>query len=100
MNDLHYKPGILKLIHHQEHLRKIEAGEVVGPIHLSVFPNNRCQLACPYCCFNKTIRNNAELSLEDFTTAMDVLSKYGLKAVEISVSFLNVLLKQQYGHDN
>ena len=84
MNDLQYRPGLNKLIHHQEHLRKIEAGEVVGPIHLSVFPNNRCQLACPYCCFNKTIRNNAELSLEDFTTAIDVLSKYGLKAVEIS----------------
>jgi len=85
MNDLRYKPGILKLIHHQEHLRKIEAGEVVGPIHLSVFPNNQCQLACPYCCFNKTLRNDAELSLEDFTTAIDVLSKYGLKATEMSL---------------
>jgi len=84
MNDLHYKPGILKLIHHQEHLKKIESGEVVGPIHLSVFPNNQCQLSCPYCCFNKTLRNDAELSLEDFTTAIDVLSKYGLKAVEMS----------------
>ena len=84
MGNEQYRPGILKLLHHQEHLAKIEKGEVVGPIHLSVFPNNFCQLECEYCCFSKTIRDKKELDLTDFITAITVLKIYGLKAVELS----------------
>jgi len=83
-NIYQYKPGIHKLIHHQEHLAKLEKREIVGPLHVSVFPNNFCQLNCPYCCFKKTERNNNELSLNDFTIATDTLVKYGLKAMEFS----------------
>jgi MoaA/NifB/PqqE/SkfB family radical SAM enzyme len=79
-----YKPGLKKLIHHQEHLAKIEKGEIVGPIHVSVFPNNFCQLDCPYCCFRETERNTEELSLDDFCRAVDILTFYGLKALELS----------------
>jgi organic radical activating enzyme len=84
MNNFQYAPGLKKLIHHQEHLSKIEKREIVGPIHLSVFPNNFCQLNCEYCCFSKTQRNSDELSLSDFKIAIDTLKKYGLKATEIS----------------
>ncbi len=79
-----YKPGIHKLIHHQEHLAKVERGEVVGPIHISMFPNNYCQLDCPYCSFGNTVRTKEELSITDFKTTVDVLTKYGLKAMEFS----------------
>lgn len=79
-----YKPGVHKLIHHQEHLAKVEKGEVVGPIHISVFPNNQCQLNCPYCSFGNTERTIEELSLHDFFSATDALVKYGLKAMEFS----------------
>jgi len=85
MNNNLFKPGLAKLIHHQEHLAKIERGDVVGPIHLSVFPNNhKCNLSCEYCCFSKTERDSKELSIDDFCVAVDTLKKYGLKALEIS----------------
>jgi MoaA/NifB/PqqE/SkfB family radical SAM enzyme len=82
-NDL-FSPGLHKLIHHQAHLAKIENGEIVGPIHVSVWPINKCQLNCPYCCFGDVDRDDVELSLDDFKNAVDVLTKYGLKALEES----------------
>jgi organic radical activating enzyme len=82
-NDL-FQPGLNKLIHHQEHLLKIEKGKIVSPIHISVWPTNRCQLRCRYCCFKKTTRTNEELDIKDFKNAIYMLSKYDLKAVEFS----------------
>jgi len=82
-NDL-FKPGLNKLIHHQEHLARIERGEIVGPIHVSVWPTNKCQLKCQYCCFKKTLRNDTQLSFGDFKTGIDTLVKHGLKATEFS----------------
>ena len=84
MDNLEYRPGLHKLIHHQDHLGKIERGEVVGPIHVSIFPNNFCQLDCPYCCFGETSRTREELSYQDFISAINVLKRYGLKALEFS----------------
>jgi len=84
MSNNTYKPGVHKLIHHQQHLEKIDKGEVVGPIHISVFPNTTCQLNCPYCSFGNTKRTPEELSLKDFMLAVDTLTKYGLKAMEFS----------------
>lgn len=79
-----YKPGLHKLVHHLNHLKKLQNGEPTSPLHLSIFPTNFCQLQCPYCGFRKIKRNDAELSFEDFKIAIDVLTKYGLKAVEQS----------------
>ena len=84
MNTNQYKPGFHKLVHHLDHLKKMQAGEIVGAIHLSVFPTNFCQLNCPYCCFGKTERTDEELSIIDFKTAIDSLLPVGLKAVEFS----------------
>lgn len=85
MSDYNYlHPGIQKVVHHLSHLDKMQKGRPVGPIHLSVFPNNFCQLNCEYCCFKKTARNSDELSLHDFRMAVNVLTKYGLKALEFS----------------
>jgi MoaA/NifB/PqqE/SkfB family radical SAM enzyme len=81
---IQYRPGLAKLIKHTEHLGKIRNREVVGPIHLSCFVTNFCNLKCQYCCFQKTHRTNDELSYEDFCLAIDTLAKYGLKAIEIS----------------
>lgn len=83
-NHIEYKPGLHKLIHHLDHLQKIQNKQIVGPIHLSVFPTNFCQLKCSYCCFGKTERTNSELSFEDYKIAIDTLVKYGLKATEFS----------------
>jgi hypothetical protein len=84
MDNNFFQPGLLKLVHHQEHLAKIERRDVVGPIHVSVWPTNKCQLNCNYCCFGKTMRNDTELDINDFYKTMDVLVKYGLKACEFS----------------
>lgn len=84
MTDNTYKPGFHKLIHHQDHLKKLEKREIVSPLHISVFPTNFCQLKCKYCCFGKTKRTKEELSYDDFILAVDVLTKYGLKALEFS----------------
>ena len=83
-NNQLFAPGLNKLIHHQEHLGKIERKEVVGPIHVSVWPNNQCNFSCEYCCFAKTGRDTVQLSYEDFVTGVDTLIKYGLKALEFS----------------
>lgn len=82
-NDL-FKPGLGKLIHHQEHLAIMERGGIVGPIHVSVWPTNECQLNCEYCCFGKTERNTTFLSYRDFMHSVNILKKYGLKALEFS----------------
>jgi len=80
----HFSPGLFKLIHHQIHLANIAQGKVVGPIHVSVWPTNKCQLNCAYCCFRNVMRNDVELSLYDFKHATNVLTSYGLKALEFS----------------
>lgn len=81
---IEYRPGMRKVVRHLEHLSKMQKGEPVSPIHVSVFPNNFCQLNCEYCCFKETERNTEELNISDFKLAVDVLTKYGLKALELS----------------
>ena len=80
-----FKPGLHKLLFHIDHLQKIKNGEVCGPIHISVWPTNKCQLNCKYCCFKKVQRNDTELNIIEFKKAIDILIKYGLKAVEMSL---------------
>lgn len=80
----HFSPGLHKLIHHQQHLYKIDQGDVVAPIHVSVWPTNACQLYCEYCCFGKITRDKTELNIDDFMSAIDTLTKYGTKAIEFS----------------
>lgn len=84
MNNNTFQPGLNKLIHHQDHLKRIEMGEMVSPIHISVWPTNKCQLNCKYCCFGKTKRTNEELNIEDFKKVIWMLKRHGLKAVEFS----------------
>jgi MoaA/NifB/PqqE/SkfB family radical SAM enzyme len=79
-----YQPGIHKLIHHIDHLKKIKNKEVCGPIHLSFWPNSDCQFRCEYC-MGKNIKNRiGEISLEEYKSMVDVLVTYGLKALEFS----------------
>jgi hypothetical protein len=73
-----------KLFHHAKHIEMIKDGENCGPLHVSFWPTNRCQLTCHYCCFGKTKRNDAELSLEDFQLAIRVLEDYNLLVLEFS----------------
>lgn len=81
---LDYEPGIHKLIHHTDHLRKMKTGVVVAPIHVSIWPTVRCQLSCSYCCCRNEDKNHEDLSFNDFTLAVDVLKRYGTKAIEFS----------------
>jgi len=88
LNQNTFAPGLNKLIHHQEHLAKIERREVVGPINIDIWPNNTCNFNCKYCCFGEYFnghkRDGVELELDDFCHAIDILQKYGLKAVSFS----------------
>lgn len=81
---LDYKPGIHKLIHHTDHLRKMKTGVVMAPIHVSIWPTVRCQLSCSYCCCKNEDRKHEDLSFYDFASAVNVLSRYGTKAIEFS----------------
>lgn len=78
------QPGVHKLLRHPEHLAKIKQGVLVAPLHVSLWPTVNCQLNCQYCCCKnmKTLGN--ELTWEQFTVAIDTLSKYGTKAIEYS----------------
>jgi MoaA/NifB/PqqE/SkfB family radical SAM enzyme len=86
MVDVSLKPGRHKLIHHLGHLQKMRAGEVVAPIHVSVWPTLRCQSKCSYCCCRNENHSTSfqDLSWQDFIVAVDTLSKYGTKALEFS----------------
>jgi organic radical activating enzyme len=79
-----YQAGLSKLFYHQKHLEKMRRGKIVAPIHVSIFPTIKCQLACPYCCCRNEKKDQPELSIEDFTTAINTLNKYGTKAIEFS----------------
>lgn len=79
-----YKPGVEKLLHNLDHLVKIQRGEVVAPLHVSVWGTVRCQLKCEYCCCSNENRGEPDLLLDDFIKAVNVLSKYGTKAIEFS----------------
>jgi organic radical activating enzyme len=79
-----YQPGVHKLAHHLKHLQKIVNQEVVGPIHISVWPNSICNFSCSYCCGKNVKDRTQELSFDQYTKAIDVLHKYGLLAVELS----------------
>lgn len=88
MNYNQYAPGSHKLIHHLSHLDKMVSGEVVAPIHVSIWPTVLCQRTCDYCCciqhVNKTAPEFNHLNFEDYKNAVDVLHKYGTKAIEFS----------------
>jgi organic radical activating enzyme len=73
-----------KLLYHLEHLQKIRDGISVGPIHISVWPTNKCQFSCSYCCCKKVIRDGTELNINSYKKMIDIFYKYGLKAVELS----------------
>jgi organic radical activating enzyme len=86
INVFKLSPGAHKLVYHPEHLTRIKNGYITAPIHLSVWPNNKCQLRCSYCC-GKNVKEEdrqKELSLDEFKTAIDILGSYGLKAIEFS----------------
>lgn len=81
-----FQPGVAKLIHHLGHLQNIVDKRIVAPIHISVWPNARCQLRCNYCCGRNVPDSlkNKELGIIEYKNAVDVLVKYGTKAMELS----------------
>jgi MoaA/NifB/PqqE/SkfB family radical SAM enzyme len=81
---LDYKPGIHKLIQHVDHLRRMKTQVAVAPIHVSIWPTIRCQLSCKYCCCRNEDKSHGDLSFIDFALAVDVLKRYGTKAIEFS----------------
>jgi len=84
MNYKEYRPGVHKLLRHLGHLDSIVKGVPVAPIHISVWPTNKCQLNCDYCCCRNTMRNDSELDIELYKKALLIFSKYGTKAIEMS----------------
>ena len=88
--------GVSKLVHHPEHLAKMRAGQVVAPIHVSIWPTVRCQLNCSYCCcrnedeYERSAEavggeeRHTEMTLQEVKTAVDALALYGTKAIEFS----------------
>lgn len=77
-------PGLHKFIKHREHIDKMLRGEVVAPIHVSVWPTIRCQLNCEYCCCRKQKTITPDLDLNLYKEAINILARYGTKAIEFS----------------
>lgn len=79
------EPGLHKFIHHIDHIKSIIEGKPVAPIHVSVWPTLRCQFKCHYCCCRNVIEENkTDLDFQEFKNSIDVLHKYGTKAIEFS----------------
>jgi MoaA/NifB/PqqE/SkfB family radical SAM enzyme len=79
-----YYPGIHKFLHHLDHIKAIVNREVIAPIHVSVWPTSECQCNCSYCCCRNDLHNGGEIHINDFKKCVDVLYKYGTKAMEFS----------------
>jgi organic radical activating enzyme len=79
-----FTPGVHKFVKHLEHIQKMKNGEAVAPIHVSIWPTIRCNLKCSYCCCKDTPRDAPDLDFEVYTRAINVLNKYGTKAIEFS----------------
>lgn len=77
-------PGVHKFIKHLDHIQAMKRGDMVAPIHVSIWPTIRCNFKCSYCCCKDTPRNQPDLSLDTYKTAIDVLSDYGTKAIEFA----------------
>jgi organic radical activating enzyme len=84
MNTKPYRPGTHKLMHHLDHLQKMAAGEIVAPLHVSIWPTIRCQFRCEYCCCKDEDHDQPDLRWRDFITAIDALAARGAMAVEFS----------------
>jgi organic radical activating enzyme len=86
MGENRYSPGTHKLIRHLSHLQNIVNKIPVSPIHVSVWPNSKCNLNCSYCCGRNIEEKNRinELSIEEYKQAIDILKKYGTLAIEFS----------------
>jgi MoaA/NifB/PqqE/SkfB family radical SAM enzyme len=90
------EPGVRKLAQHLGHLDKMVKGDPVAPIHVSIWPTVRCQLNCSYCCCRNEDEyerspdaedgenRNVELTLDDIKNVVDVLHRFGTKAIEFS----------------
>lgn len=79
-----YSPGVHKLLKHLEHLQKITNNKPTAPLHISIFPNTECQLNCSYCCGRNMKNQLGELSIQKFKKIINILKKYGTKAIEFS----------------
>jgi organic radical activating enzyme len=79
-----FTPGVHKFVKHLEHIQKMKNGEAVAPIHVSIWPTIRCNFKCSYCCCKDTPRNAPDLGLEVYIRAINVLRRYGTKAIEFS----------------
>jgi len=79
-----YSVGLHKLIYHTQHIQNICDSKTVAPIHVSIWPTIKCQCNCSYCCCKNIKDKTKELSLDDFKLAINILSKYGCKAIEFS----------------
>lgn len=77
-------PGVHKFVKHLEHIQKMKNGEAVAPIHVSIWPTIRCNFKCSYCCCRNTPKDSPDLDFDVYKRAIDVLSKYGTKAIEFS----------------
>jgi MoaA/NifB/PqqE/SkfB family radical SAM enzyme len=71
-------------MHHLTHLQKLVNKEHIAPIHVSVWPNSSCNFHCKWCCGQNIEDRSKELTLNQYIDAIDILSKYGTKAIEFS----------------
>ena len=79
-----YAPGLHKFVQHLDHIQKMKDGKIVAPIHVSIWPTIRCNFNCSYCCCRNSNRTDPDLDFDSYSNAIDVLAKYGTKAIEFS----------------
>jgi len=73
----------LKLMLHEDLIRKCLKEHKVFPVHLQLNPTNRCPFQCSFCSCSARDRE-LELSLKEIEGIMDVLTEMGLKSVTIT----------------
>lgn len=82
MNPLSITANETKLLKHLDRLRLLQQG-TAAPVLLCVAPTNRCQLACPHCCFRDRDRA-LELSPALLWQTTLAFAELGVKSVELT----------------
>ena len=73
----------LKLLHHEDAVRKIKDNNIATPLCLQVSPTGRCNLSCSFCA-NANRKITADISIDAVCQLIDAMAELGLRSVEIT----------------
>lgn len=80
-----------KIVHHQDKIKQLKAGEQTNPLQVQLVLSNRCNHRCSFCAYrmkdylsNETFNDQDMLSYEKISEIINDCSDMGIKAIQIT----------------